>query len=181
MTPTSRRLTRTSWRASLLGDAGRRYLMPSGRWINSHLLVCKLITNTLLAPALLWAHKVRNLFQTCPELPTILIMRSLMALVKKLKTLLANYLSNKLEHIWLQLTPRSDPNFKEINMDKLKSFLARRCWKKVTNAIRAWINSPLSVYKRITMTLPALQYCPLGAKTRKYPMHVQSLPTYQDH
>ena len=53
------------------------------------------------------------------------------------KNIITNYLSNSLEHTWLQLTPRSDPNFKEINTDKLKSFLARRCWKKVSHAIRA--------------------------------------------
>ena len=46
------------------------------------------------------------------------------------KNIITNYLSNSLEHTWLQLTPRSDPNFKEINTDKLKSFLASRCWKK---------------------------------------------------
>ena len=53
------------------------------------------------------------------------------------KNIITNYLSNSLEHTWLQLTPRYDPNFKEINTDKLKSFLARRCWKKVSHAIRA--------------------------------------------
>ena len=42
-----------------------------------------------------------------------------------------------LEHVWLQLTPKSDHNFKEINTDKLKSFLMRRRWQKAAHAIRA--------------------------------------------
>jgi len=42
-----------------------------------------------------------------------------------------------LEHVWLELTPKSGHNFKEINTDKLKSFLMRRRWQKAAHAIRA--------------------------------------------
>ena len=42
-----------------------------------------------------------------------------------------------LEHVWLKLTTQSTRNFKEINTDKLKSFLMRRRWQKAAHAIRA--------------------------------------------
>ncbi len=42
-----------------------------------------------------------------------------------------------LEHVWLELTPTSGHKFKEINTDKLKSFLMRRRWQKAAHAIRA--------------------------------------------
>lgn len=45
--------------------------------------------------------------------------------------------SQCLEHVWLKLTPQSSRNFKEINTDKLKSFLMRRRWQKAAHAIRA--------------------------------------------
>ena len=60
LTTTSRRSTRTSWRASSWGDAGRRPLMPSGPWVDSPLLDFALITRTQQAPSLLWARRVRT-------------------------------------------------------------------------------------------------------------------------
>ena len=58
-TTTSRRSTRTSWRAFWWGDAGRRLLMPFGLWVDSPRSVLELI-RILQVPSQLWAHKVRT-------------------------------------------------------------------------------------------------------------------------
>jgi len=42
-----------------------------------------------------------------------------------------------LKHPWLDQRKKDKSSFKEINTDKLKSFLMRRRWQKAAHAIRA--------------------------------------------